>query len=93
MTEKGYVAAIAAIIIIGTAIICACFIKEEKTPNNSFGGQFVVLEENESSGETVSIIYDRDTKVMYYYLSDGYNKCAMSPVYNQDGSVKVYDGE
>lgn len=38
------------------------------------------------------IVYDYDTKVMYY-IWDGYNKIGISPIYNSDGSVMVYEGE
>lgn len=36
--------------------------------------------------------YDYDTKVMYY-IWDGYNKIGISPIYNSDGSVMIYEGE
>jgi hypothetical protein len=38
------------------------------------------------------IVYDYDTKVMYY-IWDGYESFAFSPIYNADGSVMVYEGE
>ena len=38
------------------------------------------------------IVYDYDTKVMYY-IWDGYNKIGISPIYNADGSVMIYEGE
>ena len=42
------------------------------------------------------IVYDKNTKVEYYYItyngSRGVN-ITLCPVYNSDGSIKVYDGE
>jgi hypothetical protein len=35
-------------------------------------------------------MYDKDTKVMYYMIVSGY-KCGLTPIYNADGSVKVYE--
>lgn len=37
-------------------------------------------------------VYDCDTKVMYY-IWEGYNRFGLTPVYNADGSVMVYEGE
>lgn len=40
-----------------------------------------------------NIYYDRNTKVMYfgYYSNSDYSW--MCPIYNADGSLKLYDGE
>lgn len=55
--------------------------------------KFVVIEKLDSAGNgMLYIMYDKDTKVEYYYLIE-YNRAAMSPIYNTDGSVKVYEGE
>lgn len=35
------------------------------------------------------VVYDRDTKVLYYYVYKG----GLFPLYNADGSLKLYDGE
>jgi uncharacterized protein YceK len=57
---------------------------------NAFN-QFVVVEERHNADYgTLSIMYDKDTKVMYYMLTSTY-KCGLTPVYNSDGSVKIYD--
>ncbi len=55
--------------------------------------KFIVIEKLDSMGNgMLYIMYDKDTKVEYYYLIE-YNRAAMSPIYNTDGSVKVYEGE
>lgn len=42
---------------------------------------------------SANIYYDRNTKVMYfgYYSNSDYGW--MCPIYNADGSLKLYDGE
>ena len=59
---------------------------------NAFN-QFVIVEERyDANHGTLSIMYDKDTKVMYYLITSGY-KCGLTPIYNADGSVKIYDEE
>lgn len=36
--------------------------------------------------------YDRNTKVMYFLKWNGY-QFGITPIYNSDGTVKLYDGE
>ncbi len=57
---------------------------EEKVLYN----QFVVTEKRMQSGSPMYIMYDKDSKVMYY----GYPRYEgwMVPIYNSDGSVKIY---
>lgn len=56
-------------------------------------GNFVVLEILEDPNDGwVYIMYDKETKVEYYYIL-AYNRAAMSPIYNADGTVKIYEGE
>lgn len=39
------------------------------------------------------IVYDNDTKVMYH-MSDGtYNKGNLTPLYNADGTLRVWEEE
>lgn len=53
--------------------------------------QFVVIEEKNNFDEGVLYtVYDKDTKVMYYMLNSGY-KFGISPIYNADGTIKVYE--
>ena len=44
----------------------------------------------EDDGSVVA--YDENTKVMYLCIY-GYNSMAITPIYNSDGTVKLYDGE
>ena len=38
------------------------------------------------------VLYDKNTKVMYSVIWSGY-QFGITPIYNSDGTVKLYDGE
>ena len=38
------------------------------------------------------VIYDKNTKVMYFVQWSNY-QFGITPIYNSDGTVKLYDGE
>ena len=38
------------------------------------------------------VLYDKNTKVMYFVKRTGY-QFGITPIYNSDGTVKLYDGE
>lgn len=38
------------------------------------------------------VLYDKNTKVMYFVKWSGY-QFGITPIYNSDGTVKLYDGE
>ena len=62
--------------------------------SNSFSclaNDFTVVEEKESNflGDYSKIIYDNETKVEYLIIYDGY-RCGITPIYNADSTVKVY---
>ena len=38
------------------------------------------------------VLYDKNTKVMYFVKRSGY-QFGITPIYNSDGTVKLYDGE
>ena len=38
------------------------------------------------------VLYDKNTKVMYFVKRTGY-QFGITPIYNSDGRVKLYDGE
>lgn len=70
----------------------------DDTEQDMFGTQFVIIESEtlQNKRELSSTwyyrytVYDVDSKVMYY-IFDGYNRATMSPVYNSDGTVKIYE--
>lgn len=38
------------------------------------------------------VLYDKNTKVMYF-VKRGSDRFGITPIYNSDGTVKLYDGE
>lgn len=38
------------------------------------------------------VLYDKNTKVMYFVKRSGY-QFGITPIYNSDGTVKLYDEE
>lgn len=57
--------------------------------------RFVLVEKYSSkfvsdSGGVTFVVYDEDTKVMYYII-DSYNQCGITPIYNSDGTIKLYE--
>ena len=55
---------------------------------NSDYVNFEIVEENTWDGWCV--VYDKNTKVMYVIL-DGFQSTGMTPIYNSDGTVKLYE--
>lgn len=49
-----------------------------------------------SRGKTLNslyeLYYDKDTKVMYMFVKSGYG-AGLTPMYNADGTLKLYKGE
>jgi uncharacterized protein YxeA len=81
-------------IIIAAMLLVGCGVKTvtyDENDNYKQWNQFVTLEEQYDVDKgNLYIVYDKDTKVMYY-LWHGYYRGAISPIYNADGSVKVYE--
>ena len=88
------------ILVLTTALMCGMVFTGCKTTvtedvdnayyQNAFN-QFVVVEERQNGDYgTLSIMYDKDTKVMYYMFTSAY-RCGVTPIYDSDGSVKIYE--
>lgn len=91
------------LMVLTISVLTGCASKNEITTYNTdgkdtnmLGTQFVVIEEENlldpfsSSNWTYRYtVYDVDSKAMYYIL-EGYKRSAMAPVYNADGTVKMY---
>lgn len=59
---------------------------DEKT----FFDTFIVLEQRDNFDDGyLYIVYDKETKVEYYIFGSGY-RGGICPIYNTDGTVKVY---
>lgn len=58
--------------------------------NDDLFDKFIIIETRHNADYgTLYTVYDKDTMVEYYIMLAGY-KGAISPVYNTDGSIKVY---
>jgi outer membrane biogenesis lipoprotein LolB len=83
-------------IIIAAMLLAGCEVKTvtyDENDNYKQWNQFVTLEEQyDVNRGNLYIVYDKDTKVMYY-LWNGYCKGVILPIYNADGSIRVYEGE
>lgn len=38
------------------------------------------------------VFYDKNTGVMYYQYRSSRSDCGITPIYNADGSLKIYEG-
>lgn len=54
-----------------------------------YGGYFTVLEKWKNYNY---IVYANDTKVKYF-IHYGGNSCGITPLYNADGSLQIYEGD
>ena len=75
-----------------TLMLTGCKTKTYKTNNEVYWDKFTVIEERHNSAYgRLKIVYDKDTRVMYYLIVDTYSR-SISPIYNADGTVMVYRG-
>lgn len=65
--------------------ICAKNVDKE---NNEYFNLVVIYEDSGSA----EIAYDKNTGVMYYIKSNSH-AYGITPIYNADGSLKLYEGE
>lgn len=61
--------------------------------SSDFGNKYIdlvtIYKDDYNSTE---VLYDKNTKVMYFVKYCG-NQFGITPIYNSDGTVKLYDGE
>jgi hypothetical protein len=80
------------------AVLCSCSsisYNEAKTSDTyAFGnGYFTVIKEwGETLHSIERIVYANDTGVMYYIFSKGYQG-GITPLYNADGTLQIWEGE
>lgn len=75
------------LVLVGCGTTTTTYEDEEK----NFWDKFVVVENygNMNDG-SLYIVYDKDTKVEYYIVH-AYCRFGISPIYNADGTIKVYE--
>lgn len=68
--------------------------KGDIEPQTSYFGNkyidLVTIYEDDVIG--TEVLYDKNTKVMYFVKYSG-SQFGITPIYNSDGTVKLYDGE
>jgi major membrane immunogen (membrane-anchored lipoprotein) len=88
-------------VLVSTILLVGCgnkqYVNEQDTSSDLIGGRFVILEECKDLNITGNyystyIVYDKDTKVMYYIL-DGFRRAGLCPMYDTNGDVMIYNGE
>jgi len=74
--------------LIVSIMLCGCSTSDgTKIINN----QFVVISKDFNFDDgRLYITYDKDTRVMYYVVHCAY-KYSICPIYNTDGTIKVYE--
>ena len=85
------------IIILMATMLCGCSsipYDEAKTSNTyAFSnGYFTVIKEWGKLHFYEYIVYAKDTRVMYYVFRASYGS-GITPLYNADGTLQIYEGE
>lgn len=100
--EKKYFNILAlSIIVAGIVAVTIGFIaaRSYNSKNESYSAEaseyidLVKIEGDTRWHDGANIYYDRNTKVMYFGYYSNSNYSWMCPIYNADGSLKLYDGE
>ena len=60
--------------------------------SNILGNKYIDLVTIYIGDKDTEVLYDKNTKVMYFVKRTGY-QFGITPIYNSDGTVKLYDGE
>ena len=89
--------ALVLVLCIMTAMLCGCSssYEEPSNSNNSFGnGYFTVIRwwDCGIDSPTEYILYANDTGVMYYAFHASHAG-GITPLYNADGTLQIYEGE
>ena len=63
-----------------------------KPKNSDIGNKYIDLVSIYKGDENTEVLYDKNTKVMYFVKRSGY-QFGITPIYNSDGTVKLYDGK
>lgn len=74
---------------------CSKSYQESTKPKNDYMGEgyFTTVEEwGGGANYNYSIVYANDTKVMYFIVMGG-SAFGITPLYNADGTLQIYDGD
>lgn len=81
-----------AICLIFMLVGCGSSYDEAEKRSDEFAkGYFTTIKEwGGGTGIDYRLIYANDTKVIYFYMDSGYGK-AITPIYNADGTLQLYE--
>ena len=71
---------------------CRAYIEDGDSNFSNVDNKYIKMHEIYDKNNGSVLAYDENTKVMYLCVY-GYNSMAITPIYNSDGTVKLYDGE
>ena len=77
---------VAVVLVTSLMILTSC---SNKTYDN---GYFTTIKEWGNDGMIYRIVYANDTGVEYMIV-EGYRKLSITPLYNADGTLKIYEEE
>ena len=84
--------AIVTIMLIMALCLVACGDTKDDYGFNIQGTNLVCIGTTNSFSSEYALYYDKDTKVMYMFVKHGYG-AGLTPLYNADGTLKLYEGE
>lgn len=83
-------------VVLGLALcfgMIGCTKGDIEPENSDLGNKYIDLVTiYKDDGHNTKVLYDKNTKVMYFSKLTGY-QFGITPIYNSDGTVKLYDGE
>lgn len=84
---------LALVIVFFVMVLTGCEKGDIEPESSSFANKYIDLVTiyKDDTCDT-EVLYDRNTKVMYFVKRTGY-QFGITPIYNSDGTVKLYDGE
>lgn len=88
---------LALVLCIAATMLCSCSTISydeaiQYSKETRLGGYFTVVKEWTYDSEHYYTVYANDTYVMYLFI-DGYRSYALTPLYNADGTLQIYEGE
>ena len=93
MSKKIYmIIAIVMIMLIMAICLVACGNTADNYGFNIQGTNFVCIGTSSTFNGGYMLFYDKSTKVMYLFVKHGYG-AGFTPLYNADGTLKLYEGE
>lgn len=81
---------VAIIVIAACFLLASCGARDVPDEQVNIANKYFDLHEIYEYGSS-SVAYDKNTGVMYFMVRNGY-QFGITPIYNTDGSLKLYDG-